>query len=226
MDKNIIISLGGSIIAPDGIDTEFLKNFTKIIKEYVEKGFHFVIITGGGKTCRDYNNSLKQVVDPSSVDLDWMGIAATRLNAELVRICFGDLAYEKIIFNPDSIPETTKSIMVGGGWHPGNSSDFAAVHMAKTIGAKIIINLSNIDYVYDKDPRVYKDALPIKESSWENFRKLLPTDWDPGLNLPFDPIAAKLAEQLSFEVVVMNGRKIENLKDYLDGKDFIGTRIK
>ena len=219
MDKNIIISLGGSIIAPDGIDTEFLKNFTKIIKEYVEKGFHFVIITGGGKTCRDYNNSF---VNPSSVDLDWMGIAATRLNAELVRICFGDLAYEKIILNPDSIPETTKLIMVGGGWHPGNSSDFAAVHMAKTIGAKIIINLSNIDYVYDKDPRVYKDAIPIKESSWEDFRKLLPSDWDPGLNLPFDPIAARLAEQLSFEVIVMNGRKIENLKDYLDVKDFVG----
>jgi uridylate kinase len=228
MDKKeyIIISLGGSIVVPDQIDTELLRNFTEAIKEYVEKGFRFVIITGGGKTCRNYNNSLKQIVSPSMEDLDWMGIASTRLNAELVRICFGNLAYEKIILNPDSIPETDKPIMVGGGWQPGNSSDLAAVHMAKSIGAKKIINLSNIDYVYNKDPREYKDAVPITQSSWADFRKLLPVDWDPGLNLPFDPIAAREAEALSFEVVVMNGKKVENLKKYLNGESFIGTIIK
>ena len=221
----IIISLGGSIIVPDKIDTNLIKNFVEVIREYVEKGFHFVVITGGGKTSRNYNDSLKQIVNPSLVDLDWMGIAATRLNAELVRICFGDLAYEKIILNPDSIPETHKSVLVGGGWQPGNSSDLAAIHMAKSIGAKKIINLSNIDYVYDKNPREYKDAIPLKSSSWEDFRKLLPVDWDPGANVPFDPVAAREAEKLSFEVVVMNGKNIENLKNYLDGNDFIGTTI-
>jgi uridylate kinase len=222
----IIISLGGSIIVPEQIDTNLLKKFTEVIKEHTEKGFHFVIITGGGKTCRNYNNSLKQIVDPSAVDLDWMGIASTRLNAELVRICFGNLAYDKIILNPDSIPETNKPILVGGGWQPGNSSDLAAVHMAKSIGATKIINLSNIDYVYDKDPREYKDAVPIVKSSWADFRKLLPTDWDPGANVPFDPIAAREAEKLSLEVIVMNGKNIENLKNYLDNKVFIGTVIK
>jgi len=223
----IIISLGGSIIVPEQIDTNLLKSFTKTIKEYAEKGFNFVIITGGGKTCRNYNDSLKQIIEnPSSIDLDWMGIAATRLNAELVRIAFGDLAYEKIILNPDSIPETHKPILVGGGWQPGNSSDLAAVHMAKSIGAKKIINLSNIDHVYNKNPRDYTDAIPLESSSWEDFRKLLPVDWDPGANVPFDPVAAREAEKFGLTVVVMNGKNIENLKDYLDGKTFIGTTIK
>jgi len=222
----IIISLGGSIIVPDQIDTYLLKKFTEAIKEYSEKGFHFVVITGGGKTCRNYNNSLKEIVNPSPEDLDWMGIASTRLNAELVRICFGDLAYEKIILNPDSIPETNKSIMVGGGWHPGNSSDLAAVHMAKSIGAKKIINLSNVDYVYNKDPKQYKDAVPITQISWDDFRKLLPKDWDPGANVPFDPVAAREAESLSFEVVIMNGKKVDNFKKYLNGESFMGTVVK
>jgi len=222
----IVISLGGSIVAPDQIDTIFLKSFTSLIKDYVARGFRFVIITGGGKTCRNYNNSLKQIVDPSMEDLDWLGIAATRLNAELVRICFGNLAYEKIILNPDLIIQTEKPILVGGGWKPGNSSDLAAVHIAKSIGAKKIINLSNIDYVYNKDPREYKDAIPIIKSSWVDFRNILPSDWNPGLNLPFDPIAAREAEANSFEVVIMNGKNIENLKNYLDNKDFIGTTVK
>lgn len=224
--ETVIISLGGSIIVPDQIDTSILKDLHLLLREYINKNFKFVIITGGGKTCRNYNKSLKEIVNPTREDLDWMGIASTRLNAELVRICFDGLAYEKIILDPDSIPETDKSIMVGGGWQPGNSSDLAAVHMARSVGSKKIINLSNIDYVYDKDPRVYKDAVPILRSSWSDFRKLLPSDWDPGANIPFDPVAAREAEKLSFEVVIMNGKNIKNLKDYLDGKDFVGTIIK
>jgi uridylate kinase len=221
----IVISLGGSIIAPDGVDVVFMKSFIEIIKEYVGKGFNFVIITGGGKVSRDYNNAIRQILTPTNTDLDLIGIASTRLNAEFVRVCFGDLAYDKIILDPENIGEYDKPIILGGGWKPGNSSDLAAIYCARSVGAKNIINLSNIDYVYDKNPREYTDAVPIEKISWADFRNILPKDWDPGANVPFDPIAAREAESLSYEVVIMNGRKIQNLKDYLDGKDFIGTKI-
>jgi uridylate kinase len=228
MEKNnkIVMSLGGSLIIPDKIDVNFIKLFVGTIKEYIAKGFSFLIITGGGKICREYNNSLKEITNPSNEDLDWSGIATTRLNAEFIRICFGDLAYEKIVLDPDFIPKTDKSIIVGGGWKPGNSSDLAAVHGAKNIGATKIINLSNIDYVYNKDPKKFLDAKPIKEVSWSDFKQIIPKEWGPGINSPFDPIAAHEAESLGLEVVIMNGKNIENLKNYLDNKEFIGTTIK
>ena len=226
MDKKIIISLGGSLIVPEEIDTEFLSNFVKTIKGYIDQGFSFVIITGGGKLCRKYNEAIKKVTNPSSEDLDWSGIFVTRLNAELVRICFGNLAHARIIMDPDDLPKTTRPILLGGGWKPGNSSDLSAVHSAKNIGAKKVINLSNIDFVYDKDPKKYPDAKPLKEMSWKDFREFFPKEWDPGANVPFDPIAALEAEELSLEVVIMNGKNIENLKNYLDGKEFVGTLIK
>jgi len=224
--ETIIISLGGSIIVPDQVDVEFLKLFVSSIKEYVAKGFKFLIITGGGKVCRRYNDSLKQIVDASNEDLDWLGILATRLNAELVRICFGDLAYEKIVLDPDFVPTTDRPIIVGGGWKPGNSSDLAAIHSAKSIGSRKIINLSNIDYVYDKDPKKNSDAKPIKEISWNDFKEIVPKEWGPGINSPFDPVAAREAEALNYEVIILNGKNIENLKNYLDGKEFVGTTIK
>lgn len=224
--ETIIISLGGSIIVPDQVDTEFLKLFVSSIREYTLKGFKFLIITGGGKVCRRYNDSLKEIIDASNEDLDWLGIAATRLNAELVKLSFGDLAYEKIILDPDFIPETDKPIIVGGGWKPGNSSDLAAIHCAKSIGARKIINLSNIDYVYDKDPKKNTDAKPIKEISWSDFKEIVPKEWGPGINSPFDPVAAREAEALHYEVAILNGKNIENLKNYLDGKEFVGTTIK
>lgn len=225
-EKQIVISLGGSLIVPDQIDEEFLKNFIFLIKEFTKKDFRFVIITGGGKICRRYNEVLKNITNPNNEELDWLGISTTRLNAELIKICFEKLAHEKIILDPDDIPKTDKPVLVGGGWKPGNSSDLAAIHCAKSIKAKKIINLSNIDFVYNEDPRKNPNAQPLKEISWEKFRELLPKEWDPGINTPFDPIASMEAEKLGIEVAIMNGKNLNNLKNYLEEKEFIGTIIK
>lgn len=224
--NQIVMSLGGSLIIPNEIDILFLKEFVSVVKDYVSLGYSFLIITGGGKLCRKYNDSLKQIVEPTHEDLDWMGIAVTRLNAELVRICFGDLAYEKVVLDPDKIPETDKPIILGGGWKPGNSSDLAAVHSAHSTGAKKIINLSDIDFVCDKDPKKFPDAKAIYKMSWNDFRALFSNDWNPGANVPFDPTVAKEAEDLGYEFIILNGKNIENLKNYLDGKEFVGTVIK
>ncbi len=225
-NNQIVISLGGSLIVPNEIDVNFLTAFVSLIKDYVANGYNFLIITGGGRTCRYYNESLKQIVIPSNVDLDYLGIAATKLNAEFVRICFGDLAYGKVILDPDAIPETDRSIIVGGGWKPGNSSDLAAIHGANNLGARKIINLSNIDYVYNSDPKNNPDAKPLSTITWTEFRTLFSKEWLPGTNVPFDPIAAQVAESLHFEVAILNGKNIENLRAYLDGQAFIGTIIK
>ncbi|MFA5773427.1 MAG: UMP kinase [Candidatus Paceibacterota bacterium] len=224
--NQIVMSLGGSLIIPNEIDVEFLKSFVVTIKDYVSRGFSFLIITGGGKLCRKYNDSLKKIVEPSLDDLDWMGISVTRLNAEFVRICFGDLAYEKVVLDPDAIPETNKPIIIGCGWKPGNSSDLAAVHSAHSIGATKIINLSNIDFVCDKDPKKYPGAKPLYKMSWSDFRNLFGNDWNPGANVPFDQTAAREAESFGYEVIILNGKNLENLKSYLDNKSFVGTIIK
>lgn len=226
-NKNyIVLSLGGSIIVPNEIDTDFIKKFVFLIKEYIARDYSFVIITGGGNTCRKYNDSLEQISNPTNDELDWLGIFATRLNAELIKLSFGDFAYKNILLDPDVIPETEKRIIVGGGWKVGNSSDLAAVHSAQKVGATKLINLSNIDFAYDKDPKIFPDVKKIIHTSWKEFRAILPDTWSPGINVPFDPIAAKEAEEAGIEVVIMNGKNIENFQNYLDGKEFIGSIIK
>jgi len=85
--------------------------------------------------------------------------------------------------------------------------------------------LTNIDQVYDKDPRKYKTVKPLKDLTWNEYRKICGNKWVPGMNLPFDPIAAKYAQKNKIKVVILNGKKIKNLKNYLDGKSFKGTII-
>ena len=223
--ETIIISLGGSLICPGELDIEFLRDFKELVLAQVALGKKFFITTGGGKVSRRYTDATKEIVVPSPDDLDWIGIAATRLNAELVRVIFGEFAYEQVVLDPNTVPATGKPIVVGGGWKPGNSSDLASIQSALSLGAKKVINLSNIDYVYDKDPKKYPDAQKIAKISWADLRKLLPESWDPGLNAPFDPIAAQKGQEMNLEVVIMNGKDLKNLEKYFNGAAFLGTVI-
>ena len=127
--------------------------------------------------------------------------------------------------DPDSVPKTDKPVIVGAGWKPGNSSDLAAIHCAISVGAKKVVNLSNIDYVYNKDPKKYNDAVKIEKISWKDLIQLLPKTWEPGLNSPFDPVAAEKAQSAGIEVAIMNGKPIDNLAKYLNGEKFFGTII-
>jgi uridylate kinase len=224
--ETIVISLGGSLIIPDEIDVDFLEDFKRLILSHTEKGKKFVIITGGGKICRRYQDVLKKIEKPSSEDLDWLGIYSTRFNAEFVKILFRDLAEPEIIVDPTLPIKLSKSIIVGGGWKPGWSTDYVAVVLGKQLGAKKVINLSNTDYVYDSDPKTNINAKKIERISWAEYRKLIPAEWNPGLNSPFDPIASKMAEEEGMEVVIMNGKMIDNLAKCLAGENFTGTIIK
>lgn len=226
-DEKIVISLGGSLIVPDEIDVNFLQEFKSLIVSEIEKGKKFLIITGGGKTARKYQTASKDFPNTSNDDLDFLGIYTCRLNALLVKNIFGELAYPELIINMDDLTGSIDNpIIILGPNKPGRSSDFGAVQIAEKVDAKKVINLSNIDYAYDKDPNKYSDAKKLENISWAEYRKLIPKEWQPGLSAPFDPIASEKAESLGIEVAIMNGRNIENLKNYLDGEAFIGTTIK
>lgn len=226
--ETIVISVGGSLIVPDDqIDTHFLSSLRDLIETETANGRRFILITGGGRTARKYAEAAKEIAPLEPEDLDWLGIHATRLNAHLVRTIFRDLAHPVIVTNPDDVldvPKTAK-LIVAAGYRPGSSTDLRAVQIAERVGAKKVINLSNIDYVYTADPRLDPTAEKIEDITWAEFRKLIPTDWDPGLNSPFDPVAAREAEAKGIEVAAINGTKLVSLKSYLDGNVFTGTRI-
>ncbi|KKP79074.1 MAG: hypothetical protein A2271_00635 [Candidatus Moranbacteria bacterium RIFOXYA12_FULL_35_19] len=233
MKNNIIvISLGGSLIVPRHIDWRFLKKFRELIISEIKKGKRFAIITGGGYAAREYAQAASKVTKLTRDDLDWLGIHTTRLNAHLIKTIFRQYANPRINKNPrtkenlNSHFAKDEGIMVAAGWRPGWSTDFVATIIAERLGAKKLINLSNIKYAYDKDPKKYSDAKIIKEINWKNFRKIVGNRWDPGLNMPFDPVASKLAQENNLEVIIAEGKNLKNLKNILEEKKFQGTVIK
>ena len=220
-----VISVGGSLVAPKGgIDNIFIGELKQFLKERIELGDRFVIVAGGGATARQYVRAAA-LSGASASEQDWLGIQATRLNAELLRVSLHPLSPAAVILDPAEPINERAKLLIAGGYKPGRSTDYAAVLLAERIGAKSVINLSNIDYVYDRDPKKYPDAKKIKEISWPNFRKLVGDKWLPGMNAPFDPIASKEAQAAGLSTVIINGHKLEELKKYMDGQKFRGTLI-
>ena len=216
------------MIAPDAVDVPFLTEFHRRISLWLgeDAGRRVVLITGGGAPARSYQQAYRAVVATPSTDLqDWIGIAATRLNAALVKAVFGGLCPDEVVTDPTAPFRWTGRVLVAAGWKPGFSTDFDAVVLAERFSAGIVINLSNIAQVYTDDPKKNPDAKPLGAVSWPDFQKIVGTVWNPGLNAPFDPVATKKAAELGLTVYVASGSDLPNLDKILRGQDFFGTVI-
>ena len=227
MKKTIVFSLGGSIIAPSEVDTSFLGGFIDIVVNRVTgHNERFIIVTGGGGPARVYQAAYREVArKPEDAEQDWIGITATRLNAQLVRSLFAEYCNDDVVYDPTGDFSFTGSILVAAGWKPGFSSDYDAVLLAERFGADTLVNLSNISRVYSDDPKTNPEARPYDTLTWDEMRSIVGDTWVPGKNTPFDPIAARKAADLKLKVVITSGKDLENLESFLSGKAFEGTII-
>ena len=223
-----IIGLGGSLIFKKKKDLElnlvFLKKFRDLILKFIDQ-YSFFIVVGGGRLARFYqHNGSKFKV--SNQTLDELGIKATWLNAELIRALFEKYAYSRIFndFN-QKIPLNYK-ICVGAGVQPGRSTDYDLFYFAKLLKVKEVIVLTNVSYIYPKDPQKYRNQRPLKSLSWSEYLKIISNKkWIPGLSLPVDPLASRLAQKEKIKMILLGGKVISKLNKYLSRGEVIGTVV-
>ncbi len=219
--KKVVISLGGSLINPGRIDRNFLKEFKNVIKKFPR--YKIVIVTGGGKIARDYIEALG---DKSGKIRSLIGIKATKLNAMLVS---NFLDNEVVV--PDSLDEVKRSLMkknlvVCGalGYREKMTSDGTAADVARFLKAGLLINMTNVNGLYDRDPRKFKDSKLISEISFSDFLKMVDKiKYKPGQHFVLDQVAAEIIRKYKIKTVILKGAA--ELKKCLNGEKFIGTVI-
>jgi uridylate kinase len=223
-----VISLGGSIVAPQEADGAFLRDFRSLIGGLLERDRErrFIFVVGGGGPARAWQKAYREVC-PAAVDeeADWIGVMATRLNARLVKAVMADWCPQDVIVDPSRVEPFIGRVLVAAGWKPGFSSDYDAVLLAERFQADAVINLSNIEQVYTDDPRKNPSAKPLSSISWDDFRAMIGDEWVPGKNVPFDPVASRHAAKIGIKVICAAGRNLANLENILTGKKFTGTVI-
>lgn len=222
----IVLSVGGSLIAPKtGLDVAFLKAFRLLIRKHVRQGRRFIIVVGGGFTARTYQQAASVIVPLADEDVDWLGIHATRLNGHLLRALFRDLALHRVVKHPTRPVAWNRPVLIAAGWKPGWSTDYVAVRLARKFNSTLVVNMTNTDGVYDKNPSAYSDAKRVDWISWPAFRKMVGNRWEPGAHVPFDPIASRFAARMGMRVCVLDGTDLKSVHACLTGKRFIGTII-
>lgn len=225
-EKIFVLDLGGSVIFPENLDFLFLKKFSLFIKKELKEGKKFIIVTGGGKLARKYQEALGKIGKFNLKDKDWLGIKATKLNSFLLKTIFKKYSPPFIFDKRFKIRNFKNySVILASGWKPGYSTDFVALQIAKDFKIKKVISLGDIGYVYTKDPKKDKKAKPLKKLSWEDYLKLVPKKWKPGLRVPVDPKAARFAKKNKLEVIIAEAKNFSNLRKILKGEKFKGTLI-
>lgn len=223
-----VISLGGSMVVPDRIDTDYLVEFKSFVIGFLESNptARLVVVVGGGRPAREYQEALRSIFPEVAQDqLDWTGIYATRLNAYLLKAALGSWCEDPIVEDPTAVYRFSGRVLIAAGWKPGFSTDFDAVILAEEFGADFVVNLTNIEKVYTADPKHDPDATPIDRIGWTKFLEYTGDEWVPGKNTPFDPIAAKHAATIGLTVITAHGKNLPNLQAILEGERYIGTTI-
>ena len=224
--ETIVISLGGSLIVPNKVDYKFLEQFRKLMLQ-ISKKYKIVIVTGGGKTARTYFKSLqKEHFNEKTYGL--IGIAATKLNARVVSGFFN-----KTSQIPDSLNEVKKElkksrVVICGalGYHPNMTSDGNAAELASYLKAKYFVNLTDVNGLYNKNPKNYKNAKLIKNISFNDFSKVAKKiKFKAGQHFVLDSKASNVIKKHKIKTVILNGKNIKNIKNFFNGKNYIGTLI-
>jgi len=225
--KTIIISLGGSVIIPKDVDINFLKKFKEIIKKH-KKNYQFVIVTGGGITARKYMEGLEKE-GKSDYFKGLIGISITRMNARFMTYLFGKDVNKDMPRSMKEVKNLLKKnnpVFCGGlRYNKKETSDATSAKLARYFNCDFI-NLTNVDGLYDKDPKKNKNAKLISEISWKEFyKKVNKIKYKPGQHFVLDQKASRTIKKYKIKTYII-GKKLENLNELLNNKDFRGTTIK
>lgn len=216
----IAISLGGSLLTGKNTDPNITINpktyqkYAETIRTLHNQDHTQMIVCGGGKPARYFINQAKQL-DATPDIQDNLGIKSTHINALLFMAALGPIADQSRIYQrgSDLRHAPPNKVLVGGGYKPGSSTDYRAVIFAKYMQADLIINATDIDGVYTKNPKKHADAEKLPTLTCTTLEEIIKqnTRQAPGEYGLFDLKAVRLAKKLDIPIIIIDGTDSEEI---------------
>ena len=222
--KRVLLKLSGEVLAGEkktGIDFEKVTEVCSAVKKCVDMGVEIAIVVGGGNFWRGRTSGKMD-----RTRADHMGMLATTINS--LALCdaleqLGVVARVQTAIEMRQIAEPyirnkairhlEKERVVIFGCGTGNpffSTDTAAALRAAEIGADVIFKATNVDGVYDSDPKTNPNAKKYDElTHHEVLAKELHV---------MDSTAASLCMDNGIEILVFNLNDPENIVSAVLGK--------
>lgn len=230
--KRVVLKLSGESLAGNdnkGINFERVLEICAEIKDVVEQtGIELGIVVGGGNFWRGRSN---QHMDRCTSD--HIGMLATTMNALAINDAFKQLGQESrvqtgiemrqisefyIKNRADRHMQKGRIVIFGcGTGSPFFSTDTAAALRSSEINADILLKATNVDGIYESDPKVNKDAKKIDELSYiDVLNKKIKV---------MDSTAITLCMEQATPIIVYNLNNKGDLLKIINGEK-IGTIVK
>jgi len=223
----VVVSIGGSVLLTGNEDAEYFEQLADLLRR-VGAERPLVVTVGGGRTAREYIR-LGRALGLTEFGLDEVGIEVTRLHARLLAARAGP---PTPAHPPTTVPAVVEQLRVGspvilGGTEPGHTTDGVAALVAVRIRAARVVNATDVDGVYDQDPRTHPEARRIERLTWPEFRAMVQagTSGEAGQNFLFDRLGVDALARAQIPLFVVPGRDLANLEDAISGRPFRGSRI-
>ena len=226
--KKIVIKFGGSVLYKENmtLNIDLIKSIVHVIEKLHDEGHKIAIVVGGGKLARVIIQA-SDVLGHVTTFKDILAVESTRIHALLIIASLKDKAY---LLVPRSFEEVGKAlssekIVVSGGLQPGQSTSAVSALLAEYWGADMIINLTNVDKVYDKDPNKYEDAKPIDTMTTEELTKIISIqEEEPGKYDLFDIVGCEILNRSKIKLIFTSGANPENILKAVNGEP-VGTIV-
>ena len=228
-----VIKIGGSLLFNENkeLNLKKINEFCDIFENTLGSDT-VVIICGGGIIAREYINAVRSI-DENEAVCDSFGIELSRINAKLIISFLKEKAYPLV---PKSVEELSlamlfKKIIAMGGLQPGQSTTSVAVEVAEFINVNQLVILTDVEGIYDKDPKKYENARLIPKLSYKELQNLiLSSSGDKqaaaGEYRIFDAVSLQILKRSKIEAHIMSGIDLDQFRKFWNGdKNVIGTRI-
>jgi uridylate kinase len=221
----VVVRVGGSVVGSP-LNAPLITKYVELLKDLKQKGHQIVAVVGGGSMAREFIKVAAELGLQES-NRDWAAIHVSRLFAQLFSLGLGDSGCGCV---PVSVDEAeaclnTGKVVVLGGLRPGMTTDAVAALVGEKIKADLLVKGSNVDGIYDKDPRKFSDAKRLDTIRFDGLGKIFEADSHrAGINQIIDPEAVKILQRCRLKTVVVDGYDANNLALAVLGKK-IGTVI-
>ena len=210
------------LVAKDKLDIVL-----KTIKLLQENNHEIALVIGGGNFFRGREHE-----DMEKVTRDTIGMLGTVMNALYVKDYLQNHNIKTIISTPFDFPNLIENyrredlkdlynkgnvIIFGGGVGlSGYSTDSGTILARDILDANLIIKMTNVDGVYNDDPKINSKAIKF---DYLSYKEILDNEYQV-----MDLYAIKKCQETKTKILVMNIDKYESINEYFDGKN-VGTEI-
>lgn len=179
-----------------------------------------VFVTGGGGLSRSMQERIAGNIGGEE-HLHSIAMSLTQTNATILASFLEDDS----IFLPKTLGNAYEYLvspegktMASGGLKVGWSTDMDAAIFADILDADRVHKISNIDYVYDKDPKEFFDAKVIKDMNWKEYFKLFDVvegeQHKPNHNMPLDVECVQYCARKGISYFVSGGNSLEEITSF------------